>query len=74
MGVELEKSAIESVVLQYTSVETDGGDALNIARIYCFLRMSTIIGYPVERIEPSPLNLSNGLTSFNKNIMSLSCY
>jgi nitrate reductase NapE component len=28
MGVELEKSALESAVLQYTSVETDGGDAL----------------------------------------------
>ena len=28
MGVELEKSAMESAVLQYTSVETDGGDAL----------------------------------------------
>jgi len=24
---------------------------LNIARIYCFLRMSTNIAYPVERIE-----------------------
>jgi hypothetical protein len=36
---------------------------LNIARIYCFLRMSTTIAYPVERIEPSPLNLSNGLAS-----------
>ena len=36
---------------------------LNIARIYCFLRMSIIIACPVERIEPSPLNLSNGLTS-----------
>ncbi len=36
---------------------------LNIARIYCFLRMSTTIAYPVERLEPSPLNLSNGLTS-----------
>jgi hypothetical protein len=28
MGVELEKSALESAVLQYTSVETGGGDAL----------------------------------------------
>jgi hypothetical protein len=37
---------------------------LNIARIYCLLRMSMIIACPVERIEPSPLNLSNGLTSF----------
>ena len=28
MGVELEKSALESAALQYTSVETEGGDAL----------------------------------------------
>ena len=27
MGVQLEKSALESAALQYTSVETDGGDA-----------------------------------------------
>src|SRR6266567_6414046 len=40
-----------------------GFQRLNIARIYCFLRMSTTIAYPVERLEPSPLNLSNGLSS-----------
>ena len=28
MGAELEKSALESAALQYTSAETDGGDAL----------------------------------------------
>jgi hypothetical protein len=41
MGVKLEKSALESAALQYTSVETDGGDALrskavqDIAAIAC---------------------------------------
>ena len=38
----------------------------NIARIYCFLRMSTMIAYPVEHIEPSLLNLSNSRTSFQR--------
>ena len=50
---------------------------LNIARIYCFLRMSTIVAYPLERIEPSPLNLSSGLTSFLRKrhvaILLLAC-
>ena len=50
---------------------------LNIARIYCFLRMSRIIVCPVERIEPSPLNLSNGLTSLQRkrhvSILLLAC-
>ncbi len=50
---------------------------LNIARICCFLRMSTMIAYPVERIEASPLNLSNGLTSFQRKrhvaILLLAC-
>ena len=47
---------------------------LNIARIYCFFRMSTIVAYPLERIEPSPLNLSSGLTSFQRKVMSPSCH
>jgi hypothetical protein len=47
---------------------------LNIARIYCFLRMNTIVAYPLERIEPSPLNLSSGLPSFQRKVVSLSCY
>jgi hypothetical protein len=50
---------------------------LNIARFCCFLRMSAIIAYPGERIEPSPLNLSNGLTSFQQKrhvaILLLAC-
>jgi hypothetical protein len=30
---------------------------LNIARMYCFLWMSAIVAYLLERIEPSPLDL-----------------
>ena len=48
--------------------------ALNLARIYCFFRMSAIVAYPLERIEPSPLTLSSGRTSFQRKVMSLSCY
>ena len=44
---------------------------LNIARICCFLRMNTIVAYPLERIEPSPLS---GLPSFQRKVVSLSCY